>query len=761
MGRLYKNIDYCAGIILTRQDIYQEVKYGLLGALVCIILIGFFLVRKNLKELKKKKNMFTHAEESKSVILITLDGNGSITYCNKYALEKLGYSKEELLQKNLFEIILIEDQLKVYTLIMCEKHQKNIDSFDIKFKTKNFKKLYALCTIKFGSTLGGLDGIEISAIDLAEYDFNEMDPEKLNSLYEELAITEEEVQRKYEELLDKQEELKKSEERYSLVIDTASMGIWDWDLVTNKVFYSDKCKQILEVVEAEIGNWRDYIIDEDKLRVDEAIEENIKGNVLRYEVECRIRIKEQQCKWVYIVGKVVKDYENKPIRMTGSILDINQKKETDEQIRKIAFFDSLTNLPNKNYLDKEFEVLTKQYNEFTLLIMDTNNLKTINDCFGHHYGDLLLTEVATRLKNLLKPNMILIRISGDEFGVLICGSKSKSEILKTIEHIEHAFDEPFEINHISFVVSFSIGISIYPDNSKNFDELLIGADTAMYKAKEKGRRTHIFFDNHFKETIIEKVWVENNLRIAIKQNEFILFYQPQMDIKTGKIKGFEALIRWRNKEGVIIPPFKFIGVAEESGLIIPIGEWVIKEACTFINKLSEAGHLDLYVAVNVSVIQLAQEGFVEMLEKIITENKINPNTLHIEITETILMESIESNIQKMDQIKKMGVLISLDDFGKGYSSLTYLKQLPISVLKIEKAFVDDINESKNKNITGAIISLGHELGLKVVAEGVENKKQMDYLQTYNCDMIQGYLISRPVPGQEALRLITKHNNGIL
>lgn len=740
------------------KETYNEAKYGLLGLLGSITVMGTFLLIVNARENRKRENTFSRAEQSKSVILITLDSMGTITFCNKYALEKLGYLKEELLEKNLLDIVLIEDQMKVYSLIMSEKTQKNVDSFDIKFKTKNFKKLYALCTIKFDSTLGGKGGIEISAVDLAEYDFNEMDPEKLNSLYEELAITEEEVQKKYEELLEKQEALKQSEERYSLVIDTASMGIWDWNLENDNIFYSDKCKQILGISEQDkMKNLREYVIEADRDRVYRAIKKHIAGDVPRYEVECRIQVKNNKNKWVYIVGKVVKDSTQKSIRMTGSILDIDDKKEADEKIRQIAFFDSLTGLPNKNYLEKQFNRLSKQYNEFTMLFMDTNNFKTVNECFGHHYGDLLLKEVAIRLESLLDKNMTLIRISGDEFAILVCGSKRHEDILELIYHIEHGFEDAFEINHINFVISFSIGIAFYPDNSKNFEELLTSADTAMYKAKEKGRKSYMFFDNNFKESIVEKVWVENNLREAIKKEEFILFYQPQYDIETNKIKGFEALIRWRDKEGNIIPPFKFIGVAEETGLIIPIGEWVIKEACQFIKKLNKLGYADLYIAVNVSVIQLAQESFVQMIQSTIEENRINPKNLHIEITETILMESIESNIQKMDKIKNMGVLISLDDFGKGYSSLTYLKQLPISILKIEKAFVDDINENKRKNITGAIINLGHELGLKVVAEGVESKEQMNYLQTYNCDMIQGYIISKPVPQDAALSLIRTIN----
>lgn len=435
--------------------------------------------------------------------------------------------------------------------------------------------------------------------------------------------------------------------------------------------------------------------------------------------------------------------------------ELGEKQEalqkSEERMRYIAYYDDLTGMTNKNYFKEEFDKLNTEH--CAIVHIDIDNFKIINDSFGHLCGDLTLIEIGKRLQSLNDENIRISRIGADEFVVLVVSVQDKKEVNKLVKAINGLFDEPIALNDVRYGISVSMGVAMSPADGLSVEELLMHADTAMHKAKEQGKRKAVFFNQKFKDSIVEKIHMESNLRSAIKNNEFELYYQPQTTISTGEIKGFEALIRWKQGDGTMIPPFKFISVAEETGLMIPIGEWVLREACLFINQLKEEGYDELYVAVNISVVQLAQDNFVEVVERVIEETGVNPARLHIEITETMLMESIDINIEKINKIKKKGVLISLDDFGKGYSSLAYLKQLPINVLKIEKAFIDDILENDRKNITGAIINLGHELELEVVAEGVEEQSQFAYLQHYKCDMIQGYLISKPIPKNDVFTFL--------
>lgn len=433
--------------------------------------------------------------------------------------------------------------------------------------------------------------------------------------------------------------------------------------------------------------------------------------------------------------------------------ELSQK---EKKIHNLAYYDPLTGLANRINLENHFNnnILQKQ-SKSAMLYMDIDNFKFVNDTFGHYMGDKLLAVAAQNIKKVVGENHVAGRLGGDEFMIITDAYEDISEVEMLADKILKTFETSFYIEDSPINVSTSIGIALYPDNGENFNDLLKCADIAMYAAKAAGKENYVFFNDRMNESIVKKMKIQNSMKNAIGNNEFLLYYQPQYHIVSGRIKGFEALLRWNSSEHGFVSPADFIEIAETSGLIIPLGEWVLKEACEFIKNLYDMGHRDISISVNVSVIQLKQENFVNMVDSILKEKGLEPSSLELEITESLLIEDIELNLKKLKGLRKLGVRISLDDFGTGYSSLTYLRELPIDILKIDKSFIDNIMHDSDKScLTGTIISLAHDLGLEVVAEGVEEEQQLKYLKCYNCDMVQGYLFSKPLPRQDAIKLLS-------
>lgn len=428
---------------------------------------------------------------------------------------------------------------------------------------------------------------------------------------------------------------------------------------------------------------------------------------------------------------------------------------TEETIRQLAYTDSLTGLPNRVALYNEIEkviVMADERNQCALLYMDMDNFKFINDSFSRSTGDLLLVEIGRRLKGTLAENEIVARLEGDEFVVFIKQFHTRKELNIKIQSAMGIFYEPFSITGNHFHISASCGISIYPEHAKNTEELLKSSDVAMYRAKKDGKHKHIVFERTMNDEFTKRINMENGLRLAIKNNEFLLHYQPQVDLITGKISGFEALIRWMHSQRGMVAPLEFIDVAEETGLIVQIGRWVLRTACDFIKRLNNSTQGNFGIAVNISVIQLMQADFVNMVMEVLNETALDPALLELELTESKLIEAMDLNLQKLTELRDMGVKLSIDDFGKGFSSLSYLKQLPIHTLKIDKSFVDDIPEDDNCMIE-SMIHIGHQRGFVVIAEGVEKQEQLEYLARYNCDKVQGYYYSRPVPEKEICEML--------
>lgn len=425
-----------------------------------------------------------------------------------------------------------------------------------------------------------------------------------------------------------------------------------------------------------------------------------------------------------------------------------------EEMEKMAYYDLVTNLPNWNFFSKKLNEYTSNYasnnlGRFAVFKIDLDNFKTVNDTYGHEYGDKLLKAMGESIQRNLGRDFVVSRTGGDEFLILQPRINNKSDAVDTAEKLLNTLNGLWEIDEKEFFAAISIGITIYPDDSSECAEILRNVDIAVNKAKDLGKNLYKFFEFSMHDEIMRKAELEKQLRNAIKCNEFMLYYQPQVNVENRKIVSFEALIRWNNKKFGWISPEEFITLAEETGLIIPIGEWVFRTACLQDKEWKEQGYVYDFISVNVSAIQLQKSDFVNVVKKILQETNTKPESLEIEITESVMMESLDLNLNALNELRSMGLRVALDDFGTGYSSLNYLKSLPINTLKIDKTFVDGLcKNSYEEIITEQIIKLAHKMNLEVVAEGVELEEQLKSLEGKNCNKIQGYYFAKPLPPEE-------------
>jgi diguanylate cyclase (GGDEF)-like protein/PAS domain S-box-containing protein len=434
-----------------------------------------------------------------------------------------------------------------------------------------------------------------------------------------------------------------------------------------------------------------------------------------------------------------------------------EHEETEKQLEFLAHHDMLTKLPNRLLLRDRFGQAVAQadreHSGVAVMFLDLDNFKQVNDTLGHNYGDQLLVRVVERLRGCLRDADTISRQGGDEFVILLPNLRDLAIISGIAQHVIEFFSDPFEIDSYSINTTFSIGVSLYPDDGKEFDTLLRNADTALYQAKDSGRDTYRFFSEKMNIDAQEQLHLQGQLRNAVKNQEFILHYQPQIDIASGRLIGAEALVRWQHPELGLIPPGKFIPLAERSGLVIPMGDWVLNEACRQAQVWRNKGHA-MVMAVNLSALQFKRGNLLETVAHALKRSGLPAEFLELELTESILLQDVDVAIKILRSLKEMGVKLSIDDFGTGYSSLSYLKRLAVSKLKIDQSFVRDLAEDVDSAaIVRAIIQLGHTLQLTVIAEGVETDAQLAFLRNYGCDEAQGYLYSRPIPATEFGKLL--------
>lgn len=452
--------------------------------------------------------------------------------------------------------------------------------------------------------------------------------------------------------------------------------------------------------------------------------------------------------------------QEKPPVLVITALDTTERREAEQKLIHQANFDQLTHLPNRyymmSYIESAFARARRQHTKVSLLFMDLDNFKDINDRLGHGIGDELLKQVADRLRTIFRETDTAARLGGDEFLVLLEGLQKQDQAAVIVNKIIQSFQQPYFVNSHEIYTSATIGISTYPDDAKSVDLLMQYADTAMYHAKHEGERHYRFFSKELREIIDEQLSIENRLRHALVKKEFSVYYQPKLDVHTEQIVGAEALLRWHNTDLGNVPPGVFIPIAEKYGLIENIGSWVLKTACIEAHRWQELASRKIHVAVNISPQQFRSSHFIDVVDSALGESGLSEELLEIEITENVLMQDTDKPLQLLTALQKRNITLSLDDFGTGYSSLSYLKRFPLQVLKIDRSFVKDMMENQyNMSLVDTIIAMAKTLGLCLVAEGVETKDQLEFLRKREVEIIQGYLFSPAVPATEFRALLEK------
>jgi diguanylate cyclase (GGDEF)-like protein len=514
---------------------------------------------------------------------------------------------------------------------------------------------------------------------------------------------------------------------------------------------------------------REFVHQEDVQIVELEIEKALTTTEQYYAVNMEHRIIRRDGAVRTIVKRIniIRDDAGKIVKWYGANQDITEHKRAEEalrqkteEIRHMAYTDVLTGLPNRAHLnerlDQEMEQARRGESSGVVMFIDLDDLKTVNDTLGHTYGDVLIVEAGKRIVAEAGNDAFVGRIGGDEFILILSGERDRTCIARLADRIIGALCRDTSVFGERLHISASAGAAIYPDDGDTAGEIFKNADNAMYAAKNAGKNCWTFYDTDMQAAAYEKMLLTNSLRHAVERRELVLHYQPQVGAADGVIVGFEALLRWNSTEHGSISPARFIPLAEQSGLIHMIGNWVLRGACQFARRLADQGLENIYVAVNVSPYQLAADGFMGSVSDALHSAGIAPRQLEIEITENALIASLEESICKLGELQAMGVRLALDDFGTGYSSLTYLQRLPVKTLKIDKSFMDMIMmDGTHKAIIGSIVEMAHVMEMSVVAEGVEIEQQIDYLIQCRCDLLQGYIISRPVPEDDAVRLLIR------
>jgi PAS domain S-box-containing protein len=572
-------------------------------------------------------------------------------------------------------------------------------------------------------------------------------------------------------------ELRQSEARLANAQRIAQLGNWERDLSTGEFLHcSAEICNLFGIAPDELTyeTLLERVHPEDRDRVARA-QGAARRKAQPYSIDFRILRSDATIRFVHDQAEVTFDEAGAPWRMTGTLQDITERKQAEEQIRFLAYYDGLTQLPNRTLFIERLKLAlasaTRHGRRLAVLFLDLDRFKHINDTLGHSVGDELLRSVADRLRKVLRStdtigreagsaashsNGTVARLGGDEFVVSATDIARGEDAARVATRILDALSNPFMLNEHEVFVTGSIGISLYPDDGGDSDTLLKSADAALYHAKDVGRNGYQFYNKSMNATAFQRLLLENSLRKALKRDEFLLHFQPQIDVASGAMIGAEALIRWRQPDLGLVSPADFIPLAEETGLILAIGEWVLRQACAQSKAWQTTGFDSLRCAINISGRHFWQSQFLNVLDEIVRSTGVDPHCLELEITESVLMRSGTEAVNVLNQLKARGLRISVDDFGTGYSSLSYLTRFPIDALKIDQSFVRDIvTDPSDAAVIAAIIAMARSLGIDVIAEGVETAEQLTLLQQQGCRLMQGHLFGRPCPADEFEALLKK------
>jgi diguanylate cyclase (GGDEF)-like protein/PAS domain S-box-containing protein len=563
--------------------------------------------------------------------------------------------------------------------------------------------------------------------------------------------------------------LRESEERYALALRGAKDGIWDWNILTDKIFVSPRWRAMLGLPEADdtldLANWLDRVHPDDRAGLAAQIEEHRLGRIPHLEHEYRVLHESGEYFWVLIRGIAVRDVEGAAYRMAGSVTDITSRKVNEERLRHGAFHDTLTGLANRAlFMDRLGRLVQRARRRakdlFAVLFLDLDRFKLVNDRLGHLIGDQLIAQIARRIEGCVRPGDTVARIGGDEFAILLADIHGLSDATRVADRIIHELESPFHVDENEVSTSASIGIAVSFSGYERPEDVLRDADIALYKAKSLGRGRHQVFDMAIHAQAVARLEIEADIRQATQNRELKLAFQPIIALESGRINGFEALVRWEHPTQGLLLPGQFIPIAEETGLITTIGNWVLTRAIGQLRQwhTDYADQTALGIHINLSGKQFAHPCLVEEIHTVLQETGVDPANLTIELTESVLMEDAENAIDICHRLKDIGARLCIDDFGTGYSSLSYLHRFPTDALKIDRSFITRIGTNDNNlELVRTIIELAKNLEMDTIAEGVETPEQLAHLRTLGCTIAQGYLFSGPVTADAAAGLLGERN----
>lgn len=556
-------------------------------------------------------------------------------------------------------------------------------------------------------------------------------------------------------------------DRVALAFRATGDGIWDWNLKTNQVHFSGRWKQMLGLEDAQVSSspeeWLGRVHPEDVHRLEANVAAHVGGTEVNCSCEHRLRYYDGSYRWYLARGLAVRADDGSIARLVGTLTDIHDRKQVEERLAHDAFHDTLTGLPNRSlFQDRVRGCLARAQRRtvymFAVLFLDLDRFKNVNDGLGHAVGDKVLIEMGRLLQACIRPEDTVARIGGDEFTILLDGIEDLSAATRVAIRVQNALQAPMPIDGHDVFTTCSLGIALSTSGYERPEEIIRDADTAMYRAKTQGKNRYQVFDISMHERASALLQLETDLRHAVDRNEFVVHYQAIRSLSTGETVGFEALVRWIHPTRGMISPAEFIPVAEETGLIVPIGWTVLNEACKQMKEWRDRMQVTngLFVSVNLSTGQFAQPGLVASIIHVLRETGLDPSALKLEITESVVIQSPESANEILRQLRALGIRVAIDDFGTGYSSLAYLLRYPIDTLKIDRSFISGLGSGiSNSAIVETIVTLAHTLGMDVIAEGVETQEQLDHLRLLNCESAQGFLFAKPTAHSEAFGQVTR------